>query len=253
MEGNIFLISSIFSPIFLGISVGIIHSTDVDHIVAISTFSRDYKKSFKSFWVGVSWGLGHSTPLFVLGLLILISKDSILALFDDFQNYLEGFVGIMLIFLGLQVFFKLLNGNFHIHSHNHNENSHSHFHGSHKHNLGNKDLGNKDSHHYEKHWLLPELIPFFRTKSYIIGVIHGLAGSGAIILTLIADSENIFSGLLILLSFSIGTMLSMSIVAVIFSIPFSIFSNQNKVKDFFILFAGSLSIIIGIIFFINIF
>ena len=246
MEGNIFLISSIFSPIFLGISVGIIHSTDVDHIVAISTFSRDYKKSFKSFWIGVSWGLGHSTPLFALGLLILISKDSILALFDDFQNYLEGFVGIMLIFLGLQVFFKLLNGNFHIHSHNHNENSHSHFHGSHKHNLTNKD-----SHHSERHWILPELIPFFRTKSYVIGVIHGLAGSGAIILTLIADSENIYSGILILLSFSIGTMFSMSVVAVIFSIPFSILSNKNKVKDFFILFAGSLSIIIGIIILIN--
>ena len=42
-----------------------------------------------------------------------------------------------------------------------------------------------------------------------------------------------------------------SVVAVIFSIPFSILSNKNKVKDFFILFAGSLSIIIGIIILIN--
>lgn len=248
MESNIFLISSILSPIFLGITVGIIHSTDVDHIVAISTFSRDYKRSFKNFWVGVSWGLGHSTPLFALGLLILITKDSILSMFNDFQNYMEGFVGIMLIFLGLQVFYRLLNGNFHIHAHNHNEISHSHFHGSHKHNLGIKD-----SHHSEKHWIFPELIPFFRTKSYVIGVIHGLAGSGAIILTLIADSENIFSGILILLSFSIGTMFSMSLVAVIFSIPFSVLSNKNKVKDIFIFFAGSLSIVIGIIILINIF
>ncbi|MBI64400.1 MAG: hypothetical protein CL778_03875 [Chloroflexi bacterium] len=248
MEDNIFIISSIIYPIFLGITVGIIHSTDVDHIVAISTFSRDYKKSFKNFWVGVSWGLGHSTPLLALGLLILITKDSILSSFDNFEIYMEGFVGIMLVFLGIQVFFRLLNGNFHIHSHIHNEISHSHFHGSHKHNLADKDI-----HHSKKHWIFPELIPFFRTKSYVIGVIHGLAGSGAIILTLIADTENIFSGILILLSFSIGTMFSMSLVAVIFSIPFSILSDKNKVKDFIILFAGSLSIIIGIIILINTF
>ena len=66
-------ISGITSALFLGLIIGLRHSTDGDHVVAVSTMARDYKSVFRGLWVGVSWGLGHSTPLLLLGILIPVS------------------------------------------------------------------------------------------------------------------------------------------------------------------------------------
>ena len=57
------------SALVLGLIIGLRHSTDGDHIVAVSTMARDYQSLFKGLWVGVSWGLGHSTPLLILGII----------------------------------------------------------------------------------------------------------------------------------------------------------------------------------------
>ena len=64
------------SALVLGLIIGLRHSTDGDHIVAVSTMARDYQSLFKGLWVGVSWGLGHSTPLLILGI-ITTSKGEI--------------------------------------------------------------------------------------------------------------------------------------------------------------------------------
>ena len=95
-------ISDGFSILILGITIGLIHSTDGDHILALSTLSRDYRKSLKNFWIGISWGLGHSTPLMILGIVILLAKQSILDHYLKISIYMEILVGIMLIFLGIQ-------------------------------------------------------------------------------------------------------------------------------------------------------
>ena len=74
--------SGVTSALLIGLIIGIRHSTDGDHIVAVSTMARDYKSIFKGLWIGVSWGLGHSSPLIVLGILILLFKETITASFD---------------------------------------------------------------------------------------------------------------------------------------------------------------------------
>ena len=234
-------IYDVISILILGITIGLIHSTDGDHILALSTLSRDYRKSLKNFWIGISWGLGHSTPLMILGIVILLAKQSILDLYLKISIYMEILVGIMLIFLGIQVFWKIYSGNFHIHTHEHGKKQHAHFHGSHKH----KSSLNND-HYANKHWGFPELIPFFQPKSYLIGIVHGLAGSAAIILIILPDTENTILGLFFLFSFSFGTILSMSIIAFTLSFPFSFIKNSNRVKDIFISITGLLSIILGL-------
>ena len=64
------------SALILGLIIGLRHSTDGDHIVAVSTMARDYQSLFKGLWVGLSWGLGHSTPLLILGIIILLLKET---------------------------------------------------------------------------------------------------------------------------------------------------------------------------------
>ena len=127
MEHEIIQISGIISALFLGIILGFYHSTDGDHVVAVSTMAKDYKNIFKSLWIGFSWGLGHSTPLIILGTLILILKEGLMNIYETVSIYFEFGVAIMLILLGAQVFWKLFNGSVHTHSHNH-DGTHTHLH-----------------------------------------------------------------------------------------------------------------------------
>ena len=240
MENELIKFSGGFSAIIIGLLVGLRHSTDGDHIIAISTLSRDYRNVFKSMWIGVSWGLGHSTPLFILGITVLLVKQS----FIDFYIPIAGFFEFG---VALNVFWKIRKGSFHSHTHEHEGSKHTHFHGSHSHTK--RDF---DEHYSKKHWFLPELIPFFRAKSYVIGVVHGLAGSAAVMLAILPTSPNITSGIAFLLFFSLGTMISMALMTIMFSIPLSIFSNSNKVSNLFISVAGLLSIVLGIIMGLNI-
>ena len=133
MEHESIQFTGIISAIVFGLLIGLRHSTDGDHVVAVSTMARDYKSLFKGLWVGVSWGLGHSTPLLVLGTLILLFKQSVLDFYESLAVYFEFGVALMLLFLGFQVFWKMYRGEFHIHAHEHDGESHKHLHGTHQH------------------------------------------------------------------------------------------------------------------------
>ena len=104
MENDLIQISGIFSALFLGLILGFKHSTDGDHVVAVSTMAKNFKNIFKSLWVGVSWGLGHSTPLLILGTLILFIKESLMEFYESVATYFEFGVAIMLVLLGMHKF-----------------------------------------------------------------------------------------------------------------------------------------------------
>tara|TARA_B100000029_G_scaffold382603_1_gene377916 strand:+ start:1896 stop:2672 length:777 start_codon:yes stop_codon:yes gene_type:complete len=240
MDHELIKFSSLTSAIIIGLIIGLRHSTDGDHIIAISTLAKEYKNIFKSLWIGVSWGLGHSTPLMILGVLILISKQAMMDIYNSISVYFEFGVAIMLVILGIQVFWKIYKGDFHTHSHEHDGLGHTHVHGSHQH-----DNENNNEHFHKKHGFFPELIPFFRVKSYVIGLIHGLAGSAAVMLAILPTTPNISTGIMFLLFFSIGTMISMSIMTIIMSIPF-VFTESNRFTNPIISIFGILSIVLGV-------
>ena len=85
----------------------------------------------------------------------------------------------------------------------------------------------------------------FRVKSYVIGLIHGLAGSAAIMLAILPTTPNLSTGILFLLFFSVGTIISMSIMTIIMSIPF-VFTESNKFTSPIISIFGALSIGLGL-------
>ena len=233
--------SGVTSALLIGLIIGLRHSTDGDHIVAVSTMARDYKSIFKGLWIGVSWGLGHSSPLIVLGILILLFKETIMDAYESVAGFFEFGVAIMLILLGLQVFWKIKNGEFHVHDHQHDDEEHKHLHGTHAH-----DESLQDPHKESKHGPFPELIPFFRLKSYMIGLVHGLAGSAAVMLAILPTTPDFKSGVLFLIFFSVGTMISMAIFTVIISTPFAFTSKSDRLSNVIISAAGLLSILLGL-------
>ncbi len=92
---------------------------------------NEYKNAFKGIWVGVSWGLGHTLPLLILGTVILVFKDLVMDSYEEIAPVFEFGVGVMLVFLGAQVFWNLYKKNLHVHHHEHDGDQHLHIHGAH--------------------------------------------------------------------------------------------------------------------------
>ena len=65
---------SILSVLGLGFLLGLEHALDADHIVAVSTMVSKHKNLKKASLIGTFWGLGHTTTLFILGILMLTFK-----------------------------------------------------------------------------------------------------------------------------------------------------------------------------------
>ena len=223
----------LLAALVLGVLLGSKHSLDPDHVVAVSTIVSEYRNPLRSFWVGISWGLGHTTTLLIIGVVIIALRLTIperMALLFEFA------VGIMLVALGAQVIYSFRKKKVHQHAHGHEEEAHQHFH-SHS-----KSPEHSPDHH-NTHGIGK---PFLRKKSFLVGTVHGVAGSAALTLLVLASIESPIVGLAYILLFGLGSVLSMGIMTVIIGLPFVVSAgrlpNLNRTIQFVV---GTLSILFG--------
>lgn len=203
----------IVAALGLGVLLGIRHALDPDHVVAVSTVVSEDKNPFRSFWVGISWGLGHTTTLLIIGVVIIGLR---LTIPDRLALLFEFLIGIMLVGLGLQVIYKFRRRKLHQHDHGHNQNAHQHYH-SH----------DQEQSHPTRHHLLPAVgKPFLRKKSYLVGTAHGIAGSAAMTLLILASIESTLASMIYILVFGLGSVLSMGVMTILISFPFVISANR---------------------------
>lgn len=204
-----------WAALALGFLLGLKHATDADHVVAVSTIAGEFGNAWRGIWVGMSWGLGHTTPLLLIGITILVLKEAVLDRYETVAPVLEFGVGVMLVFLGAQVFWNLSRGRLHVHSHSHDGNSHVHIHSSHV-------KGAAEPGEAKRIRFVNPGSPTFRLKSYAIGFVHGLAGSAAVMLVLLPQIDSFLTGLGYLVLFGVGTMLSMGMITVALGVPFAL-------------------------------
>jgi ABC-type nickel/cobalt efflux system permease component RcnA len=224
----------IIAALALGILLGLRHALDPDHVVAVSTIVSEYRNPLRSFWVGISWGLGHTTTLLLAGIVIIALR---LTIPDRLALFLEFGVGIMLVGLGVQVIYSFQRKKVHQHAHGHEEDAHTHFH-SHAEN---------PAHSPEHHGVKGVGKPFFRKKSYIIGTVQGLAGSAALTLLVLASIDSPLAGIGYILLFGLGSVLSMGVMTVIISLPFVFSANRlPNLNSFIQPGVGVLSILFGV-------
>ena len=228
----------LLAALALGVVLGLRHSLDPDHVVAVSTIVSQYRNPLRSFWVGVSWGLGHTTTLLIIGVVIIALR---LTIPDRLALLLEFFVGIMLVGLGAQVVYSFRKKKVHQHSHGHEEEDHLHFH-SHA-PVQEKIQAERLSHHNDT----GVGKPFLRKKSYVVGLVHGVAGSAALALLVLASIESPLAGLVYILLFGLGSILSMGVMTIFISFPFVYSANRlpnlNRIIQFGV---GTLSILFGL-------
>jgi sulfite exporter TauE/SafE len=175
----------------------------------------------------------------IVGTAILFLKGTVAEQYEEVSSYLEFGVGIMLVFLGLQVFWTLRRRRLHLHEHLEEDNPHVHLHGH------QSELEPVEE---ASHGFFRPGKPFFRLKSYLIGIVHGLAGSAAVMLVVLATDEvtSFWVGISYILLFGVGTVVSMGALTLLMGIPFAISGQFQKLNNAIAGVAGTASIAFGV-------
>jgi high-affinity nickel permease len=205
---------SLLAPLALGFLLGLRHALDADHVAAVTTILSRESKVSRSILIGMFWGLGHTVSLFLVGGLIIGFKVMIP---ESISNYFEAGVGVMLVFLGLDLLRKLAKSrtiHTHVHSHDGVEHHHAHMHEG-------DFLETHDAHE----GFSSSRRPFF------VGLIHGLAGSASIVLFLLPALPSVLLGIVVLALFSAGMMLSMAVLAWALTVSFHFVSTKSRACD----------------------
>ena len=192
------------SIIFLGFLIGIQHALEADHVAAVASLATRNRSVKNTVRQGVSWGLGHALTLFLFGGLVVV-MDTVVP--EHFAQGLELAVGFMLVLLGLDVLRRLIRERIHFHSHRHGETLHFH---AHSHESG-KDH-DSDPHQHEH----PGQFPL---RALLVGIMHGMAGSAALIILALNSVTSIAQGLGYIAMFGVGSILGMAVLAVVISLP----------------------------------
>ena len=187
--------------IFLTIYAGLEHAFEADHLLAVNTLVSHRENLKQSLKDGIFWGIGHTTTIFLVGILMIGFKLNIGE--NVFKNFEAG-VGIMLIFLGIYRMSKLYFPKQHNHTHNTSR------------------------------------------AAFGVGLIHGLAGSGALVVLVISQMKTPSEGLMYILIFGLGSIFGMFLAAYLFSIPYTkSLLKSKKLQASLVIISSLLCIIYG--------
>jgi len=214
---------SIIFILLTALGLGLAHSLDPDHVVAVSALLCNNKSLRKSITSATVWGIGHSAVLLIVGLLVLtlsvVIPQNIIKLFD-------AAAGILLIILGTLVVRPLIAERINPHQITSPEYTHSHSHSDHDHDHGHTHLH----------------------KSALTGALQGLGGSAALMLVTLSTVNSVGVGLVFICLFGTGVILGMvGIACLVGSVIAYTASNLEKVHKIIKALTGSLSIVFGIV------
>ncbi len=215
--------ATILSGLFVGFLLGLKHALDADHIVAVTTMVSRNRSLIRAALVGLNWGIGHTITLFAVGLAVLVFKLNIpdrIALSAEFA------VGVILVILGVPLIRRLVSGRVHVHVHQHEGKNHLHGH-------SHSEAPDHDHRHIR--------------RPLLMGMVHGLAGSGALIVLVLSTMPSVTQGLLFLLLFAIGSILGMLLFSGLIGLPFKLTAGLSLRLNLWVQgVAGIVSMALGI-------
>jgi hypothetical protein len=243
---------NVVSFLALGFFLGMRHATDADHVVAVATIVSRERGVAGSALIGAAWGVGHTVTIMAVGAAIIVFGVVIppkLGLSMEFA------VGIMLVVLGVLTLTGMSRAvhahanvprghalDFHDHLHAHGDYVHRHPHGHRPSTHG----------HAEEHTPLARLdrsglggIALYQwLRPFVVGLVHGLAGSAAVALMVLSVIREPLAALGYLLLFGLGTIVGMMLITLVLSAPFA-FTAVNLPK-----FNWSLRVASGLVSFV---
>ena len=198
-----------FGILGLGFLLGMQHALEADHIAAVSSIAARRTDVGDIVKHGLTWGLGHTLTLFVFaGAAILLGH----AIPEHLSRPIETAVGIMLVGLGAHVLWRLWRDRVHIHRHAHDDGTvHIHVH---SHTGETLPRPHARAGHAHAHG--------FRWRTLLVGLMHGMAGSAALLVLTVSKAPSPAVGLAYVALFGIGSMFGMGALSTVIAVPLAV-------------------------------
>ena len=191
--------------LILGLLMGMRHALDADHLAAVASLSTRTRGLRAAIFQGTAWGLGHTLTLLVVGILCLLLGAAVPSAWAE---SLELVVGLMLVVLGAQVLLRMYRRRVHVHVHQHGDGT-AHLH-AHRH--AAEEVHDPSRHEHPHARALP-------LRALAVGVVHGLAGSAALLLLALSSVSSFWLGLAYILLFGVGSILGMAVLSAVIAVP----------------------------------
>jgi ABC-type nickel/cobalt efflux system permease component RcnA len=194
------------ATLFLGFLVGMQHAMEADHVAAVSSIVARETGTGRIIRHGIVWGLGHAATLMLFAGAVVLVDGTI---GGELAAVLEFAVGAMLVLLGGHVLWRLVRDRVHFHVHRHTQGTvHVHAH-SHQ---GERRRHDPDAHEHEH----PKAFP---VRTLLVGLMHGMAGSAALLILTASVMPSATLGLVYVAVFGIGSVLGMALLSAVISVP----------------------------------
>lgn len=199
------------SFLLFGFLIGLRHALEADHLAAVASMTRGERSWLSTILRGATWGVGHTLTLLLVGGGCLLLGASVPA---PLGRAFEAIVGVMLVALGAQVLWRWRRQRIHVHVHRHADGEvHLHAH-SHADERPHDDPAAHDHRHPER----------FEGRALAVGLVHGLAGSAALVLlTLEATGGEagggVWIGLAYIALFGLGSIVGMAALSAVIAGP----------------------------------
>jgi high-affinity nickel permease len=196
-----------FGILGLGFLLGMQHALEADHIAAVSSIAARRTQIGDIVRHGLTWGLGHTLTLFVFaGAALLLGH----AIPEQVARPIETAVGIMLVGLGAHVLWRLWRDRMHFHKHGHGDGTvhiHAHSHAG-------ETVAHACAAHAHAHG--------FRWRTLLVGLMHGMAGSAALLVLTVSQASSPAVGLGYVALFGIGSMVGMGALSTVIAVPLAV-------------------------------
>jgi hypothetical protein len=196
-------LQALLGTLGLGASLGFLHAFDADHLAAVSTMVADGASPRRSSTIGLLWGLGHAAALGAVGAVLLGVGGT---LPPGLGPWLDLGVAAMLVGLGAGAVRRGIGApvlHAHVHAHGGRVHAHRHLH--------------VRRQHEHAGWL--HALAHAGRRPFAVGVVHGLAGSGALTLLVLSATPSRAAGLLYLAVFGLGSIAGMWLVSALVGLP----------------------------------
>jgi ABC-type nickel/cobalt efflux system permease component RcnA len=235
-----------------GFLLGMRHATDADHVIAVTTILNRSRRFAHTTLIGALWGLGHTITVVIVGILIIAFNVVIPA---PVGLAMEFAVAVMLIGLGIlnltgalrAVTERLtppapLHGHPHEHLHAHDPAGDEHAHGhTHLHGHGT------DPHLGGPTGVVATFGWYQLLRPVAVGLVHGLAGSAAVALLVLATIQDTGTALAYLVIFCLGVAAGMALLTTVIGLPFWVArARSGQINRVLTIGSGVLSLAFGL-------
>lgn len=200
------------SILAVGLLLGMQHATEADHLAAVATLATRQGSLGQTVRQGVAWGVGHALTLMAFGGAVLLLGQ---AISPGLEQALETAVGVMLVLLGADVLRRMVRDRIHFHVHRHGPRvAHVHAH-SHRGEGAHAESAHRHAH--PRRWPL---------RALAVGMMHGLAGSAALVVLALQALPSAGLGLGYIALFGLGSIVGMALLSAVVALPLRLSSRR---------------------------